>query len=188
MIRVGILGDIGSGKTLVSKCFRLPTFNADKEVKQIYKTNKDCFKKLNKKFPKNIKSFPIKKSEIRKILNKSNIKILSKIVHPYVRFNLKKFLKKNKKKNIIILDIPLLIENKLYKKSDFLIGIKASKKIIIKRLKQRGNYNKNIFDFLRSQQFSMSKKLKMCDFIIENNSHKNNILKQVKIIKGKLSD
>ncbi len=188
MIRVGIIGDIGSGKTLVSRFFRLPTFNADKEVKQIYKTNKDCFKKLNKKFPKNIKSFPIKKSEIKKVLNKSNIKTLSKIVHPYVRLNLKKFLKKNQKKKVIILDIPLLIENKLYKKSDILIGIRTTKKIIIKRLKQRGNYNKHIFDLLKTQQLSVSNKLKMCNFIIENNSHKNNILKQVKIIKKKLND
>ena len=113
---------------------------------------------------------------------------MSKIVHPYVRLNLKKFLKKNQKKKVIILDIPLLIENKLYKKSDILIGIRTTKKIIIKRLKQRGNYNKHIFDLLKTQQLSVSNKLKMCNFIIENNSHKNNILKQVKIIKKKLND
>ena len=61
---------------------------------------------------------------------------MSKIVHPYVRLNLKKFLKKNRKKKLIVLDIPLLIENKLYKKSDLLIGIKTSKKVIIKRSKK----------------------------------------------------
>ena len=54
---------MGSGKTFVSKCFGLPMFDADLEVKKIYKTNKKCFKKLNKKFPKNIKHFPIKKEE-----------------------------------------------------------------------------------------------------------------------------
>ena len=45
---------------------------------------------------KNIKSLPIIKNELRKILNIKNIKIISKIVHPYVRVQLKKFLKKNK--------------------------------------------------------------------------------------------
>ena len=111
-----------------------------------------------------------------------------KIVHPYVRLNLKKFERKNRKKKLIVLDIPLLIENKLYKKSDLLIGIKTSKKVIIKRLKERGNYNKNILNILRAQQINIKKKLKLCDFIIENNSNKNNILKQIKIIKNKFND
>ena len=127
MIRIGLIGEIGSGKTFVGKCFGFPMFNADLEVKKIYKTNKKCFKKLNKKFPKNIKHFPIKKEEIKKIINKSNLKILSKVVHQYVRVSLKKFLKKHYKKKYVILDIPLLIENKLYKKSDIIIGIKAPK-------------------------------------------------------------
>ena len=188
MIRIALVGEIASGKTFISKCFGLPTFNADKEVKKIYRENKKCFKRLNKKFPKNIKHFPIKKFEIKQILNKSNIKIISKIVHPFVRINLKEFEKKNKNKKFVILDIPLLIENKLYRKSDILVGVKTSKKIIIKRLKQRGDYNKKIIDILRTQQLNIKRKLKLCDFIIENNSHKNNILKKIKIIKKKLND
>lgn len=188
MIRIALVGEIASGKTFISKCFRLPNFNADLEVKKIYKNNRECFKKLNKKFPNNIKHYPVKKSEIKKILSKSNIKTLSRIVHPYVRMNLKKFEFKNRNKKFIILDIPLLIENKLYKKSDILIGVKTPKKIIIKRLKQRGNYNKKILGILRTQQLDVKRKFKLCDFIIENNSDKNNILKQIKIIKKKLND
>ena len=75
MIRLVILGDIGSGKTFVSKCFNFPIFNADKEVQKIYKKNKNCFKKLNKKFPHHVKKFPISKKELKRILNKKNIKI-----------------------------------------------------------------------------------------------------------------
>ena len=72
MIRLVILGDIGSGKTFVSKCFNFPIFNADKEVQKIYKKNKNCFKKLNKKFPHHVKKFPISKKELKRILNKKN--------------------------------------------------------------------------------------------------------------------
>ena len=43
MIVVGILGDIGSGKSFVSKQFKYPVLNADNEVNNIYKKNKDCF-------------------------------------------------------------------------------------------------------------------------------------------------
>jgi dephospho-CoA kinase len=64
MIRVGIIGGIGSGKSFISRLFECPVFNADDEVKYIYKKNKECFNKLKKKLPKFIKSFPIKKKEL----------------------------------------------------------------------------------------------------------------------------
>ena len=51
MIKIGILGDIGSGKSYVSKKFGSPVFSADKEVKKIYKSRK-CFNVLKKKYTK----------------------------------------------------------------------------------------------------------------------------------------
>ena len=64
MIRIGILGDIGSGKSYVAKNFGYPVFNADYEVSKLYKKNKKIFLKLKKILPKYIKSFPIDKNEI----------------------------------------------------------------------------------------------------------------------------
>ena len=64
MIRIGIIGDIGSGKTFVANNFGYPVFNADYEVALLYKKNKNIFVKLNKKLPKFIHSFPVKKNEI----------------------------------------------------------------------------------------------------------------------------
>ena len=55
MIRIGILGDIGSGKSFVAKQFKSPVFNADAEIIKIYKNNKKCFYKLKKTLPKYIK-------------------------------------------------------------------------------------------------------------------------------------
>ena len=46
MKRIGILGDIGSGKTYIAKCFGFPVFNADLEVAKIYKYNRKVFQKL----------------------------------------------------------------------------------------------------------------------------------------------
>ena len=51
MIRIGILGDIGSGKSYVAKNFGYPVFDADYEVSKIYKKDKKIFKKLNKNYP-----------------------------------------------------------------------------------------------------------------------------------------
>ena len=115
MIRIAILGDIGSGKSYVAKKFGFPVFNADAEVTKLNKKNKKCYNKHKKKLPKYIYSFPIKKSEISKAIfdNHSNLKKIVQIVHPEVRRNMKKFENKHKRKKFIILDIPLLIENKI---------------------------------------------------------------------------
>ncbi len=100
MIKINLVGDIGSGKTYISKLFTAPFFSADMEVAKIYKKNKKCYIALKKKFPEFVKKFPIKKSELSNaIKNKiSNLKKIGIIVHPFVRKELKKFLNKNKKK------------------------------------------------------------------------------------------
>ena len=111
MIRIGIVGSIGSGKSYIAKKFGYPVFSADTEVSKIYRKSKKCFKRLKKTFPKYIFSFPIRRKELSNAVmkNKDNIKKINKIVHPEVRLRMKKFIKKNKKKKVVILDIPLLL-------------------------------------------------------------------------------
>ena len=93
MIRIGIVGDIGCGKTFVANKFGYPVFNADLEVDKLYKTNRSCFRKLNKIFPKYINSFPIEKKAIGLAIlkNNFNLKKIIKIVHPLVRKRMNKF-------------------------------------------------------------------------------------------------
>ena len=100
MIRIGILGDIGSGKSYVASKFGFPVFNADYEVSKLYKKNKKIYIKLNKKLPKYIKSFPINKNEISTAIlsNNTNLKKIIYIVHKEIRKKMKLFIKKNKKK------------------------------------------------------------------------------------------
>ena len=118
MIRVGILGEIGSGKTFVAKNFGYPVFNADYEVSKLYKNNKLVYKKLKKVLPKYFRSFPISKNDVSSsiLAKKSNLKKIIRIIHLEVRKKLIIFLKQNKNKKIVILDIPLLLENKINKK------------------------------------------------------------------------
>ena len=76
MIKIGILGKIGSGKSYISKMFGCPVFNADKEVSKIYNKDRSCYGKLKKKLKKYIKSFPINKKELSKAIldNRHNLK------------------------------------------------------------------------------------------------------------------
>ena len=188
MIKIGILGDIGSGKTFISKQFGLPIFNADKEVKKIYKNNEACFIKLRKKLPKFINSFPIeKKNLIRAILsNVENLKKINKIVHPLVRKRLNKFFLKNKKRKAVVIDIPLLLENKINVKSYVLIFVDAKKNDIYKKLKKRKNYNINLLNKLRKIQISLKFKKNKSNFIIKNNFKSVQAIKNVKIIKKQI--
>ncbi len=188
MIIVGILGDIGSGKSFVAKQFGYPIFNADKEVSDIYKNDKFCYKKIKKEFPNFIKSKSLKKNELGSIIkeNKKNLKKISVIVHPIVRKRMHLFLKKNKRKKMVVLDIPLLVENKLYDKNFYLIFVQSNKNEINKRLKKRPFYNKKIIDSLRKSQRSLAYKKKISDYVIKNNFKLLSLKKNIKIVKRKI--
>ena len=188
MIKIGILGDIGSGKTFVANQFGYPVFNADIEVSKIYKNNKSCFKILKKNFPNHIFSFPISKKEISKLIlsNKKNLKKINKIVHPIVRVEMNKFINKNKKKKMVVLDIPLLLENKIKKKDFILVFVDAKKKNIIRNLKKRKNYNLKIIKTLKKYQLPLKYKKKKSNFVIKNNFKLQPVKKNVKILKKKI--
>ena len=186
MIKIGIIGDIGSGKSFVAKLFGYPVFNADIEVARIYKKDRNCFIKLNKEFPKQITIFPINKKEItRSILSKpKNLKKIIKIVHPIVRKKMNNFIYKNRNKKMIILDIPLLLENNLNKSNYILIFVQAKKEKVIKNLKKRKNYNPRILKILKKSQLSLVYKKKKSNFIINNNFTKKSVEKNVKLLKN----
>jgi len=188
MIRIAVIGDIGSGKSYVAKQFGYPVFNADNEVTKLYIKSRKCYNKLKKKLPNYITSFPVKKSELSNAIldGKSNLKKIVKIIHPEVRSKMNSFIKKNKKKRFIILDIPLLIENKINKKKDILIFVDATKKEINKRLKKRRNINLEIVKKFKKLQLPVEIKKRRSNFIIKNNFKSNYTQKNVKKLLRKI--
>tara|TARA_B100000780_G_scaffold97205_1_gene67777 strand:+ start:49 stop:618 length:570 start_codon:yes stop_codon:yes gene_type:complete len=184
MIKIGILGDIGSGKSHIAKNFGYPVFNADIEVGKLYKTDKKIFNKLKKVLPKYIYSFPVNKGEISNAIlsNKSNLKKIVKIVHLEIRKKLNIFLKKNINKRVVILDIPLLLENKINKKNDILIFVESKKSDILKKLKKRENFNPKLLNKFKNIQLSLGYKKKRSRFIIKNNFTNKSVNKSIKKI------
>ena len=188
MIRIGIIGDIGSGKSYVANNFGYPVFNADEEVGNLYKKNKKIYSKLSKALPKYITSFPISKIEISKAIlsNRTNLKIIISIVHLEVRKKMKLFLKRNKNKKIVILDIPLPLENKLNQKKDILVFVHSKKSEILKRLKKRENFNSKLLQKFKNIQLPLDYKKNKSDFIIKNDFTKKKIKKSIKLILRKI--
>ncbi len=185
MIRIAILGDIGSGKSYVAKQFGYPVFNADTEVAKLYRKSRKCYRKLKKALPNYITSFPVKKVELSKAIidNRLNLKKIVKIIHPEVRNRMNNFIKKNRNKKFVVLDIPLLIENKLNKKNDILIFVDAKKKEIKKRLKKK--YNISV-EALKKFQLPIELKKKKAGYIVKNNFRNNSVKKNVKRVLGKI--
>ena len=184
MIRIGILGDIGSGKSYVAKNFGYPVFNADIEVGKLYKKDRKIFDKLNKVLPKYIYSFPTNKNEISDAIlaNKFNLKKIVTIVHLEIKKKINIFLRANRKKKIVVLDIPLLLENKINKKNDILVFVQSKKLDISKRLKKRQNFNPKLLSKFKNIQLSLDYKKKKSHFIIKNNFKKKSVKMSIKKI------
>ena len=184
MIRIGILGKIGSGKSFVAKNFGYPVFDADFEVSKLYSRNKKIFIKLKKSIPEHISSFPIDKNEITKAIlsNRTNLKKIINIVHKEIRKKMNLFMKQNKNKKIVIMDIPLLLESRLNNKKDILIFIESKKVEIEKRLKKRNNFNRKLINKFRKIQYTPSFKRRKSNYIIKNDYTKRSIRKSVKVI------
>ena len=190
MIKIGILGDIGSGKSYAAKHFGCPVFNADIEVGKLYKKDRKVFNKLKKILPKYIYSFPINKNEISNAIlaNKINLKKIVKIIHLEIRKKMNIFLKKNRNRKIVILDIPLLLENKINKKNDILIFVQSKKSEIYKRLQKRKNFNLTLYKRFKEIQLPLEYKKKKTHFFLKNNFTKLSLRRNINIILKKINN
>ena len=184
MKRIGILGDIGSGKSYVAKNFGYPVFNADYEVSKLYQKNRKTYAKLKKILPKYIYEFPVDKKKLSQAIlaNNSNLQKIIKIVHKEIRNRMRFFLSNNKNKKFVILDIPLLLENKINKKTDILIYVKARKIDILTNLKSRKNFNVKILNKFKKIQLPLAYKKRKSKFVINNKFTKKSVKDDVKYI------
>ena len=190
MVRVGILGSVGSGKSFVANIFKELGFNifsADNEVANIYKNNNIVNKKISKFFKLKLYKGKINKQELRDSLKKNpkKFKFLNKIIHPIVRKRLVIFLSRFKKNKLVVLDIPLLVENKMFNFVDILILVKTRSRSFLSRIKKRKNLDKQFLNILKKQQANEKIKENYADFIIYNSS-KNKVKLQVKNIIDKI--
>ncbi|MGI9082888.1 MAG: dephospho-CoA kinase [Candidatus Fonsibacter lacus] len=190
MVRVGIIGSVGSGKSFVANIFKELNFNifsADNEVNNIYKKDKSVNKKISRFFKLKLYNGRIDKQELRNALKKNPKKFsfLNKIIHPIVRKKLVLFLSKFKKNRLVVLDIPLLVENKMFNFVDIFILIKTRSNSFNTRIKKRKNLDKHFLNILKKQQRSEKIKEGHADFVIYNSS-KNKVKLQVKNILDKI--
>ena len=131
MIRIAVVGEIGSGKSHVARQFGYPVFNADNEVTKIYRKSRKFHKKIKKLFPNHTITFPVKKRDILKAIRKkpSDIKKIVKIIHPEIRYKMHEFINSTEKlenamkvfenENLIAVDTEFIRESTYFSKLCF---------------------------------------------------------------------
>ena len=164
MIKVAITGNIGSGKSTITKVIRelgFKVFDSDKEVKKAL-TKKDLINQISKEFkskiPGLIKRNAIDKAKLGEFVfsNPDELKKLENIVHPRVWESKEKFFEKNCNESVVFLDIPLLFEKKLQSKFDFIIRTRVSEEVQKKRVLKRRNMTTTKFNHIRRTQTDYS--------------------------------
>ena len=176
MILIGLTGTIGSGKTFALNFFKskkITVFSADDEVKKILES-KIVKDKIYKKFPDTFSKKKINKKKLALIVfsDRKKLRSLEKVIHPLVKKKKNLFLNRNKNKEIIIMEIPIIFEKKNKKNYDYIILMDVNKKVQRQRIIKRKNMTPQLFEKILSNQIS-NKKRKDADFVINNNDSKD---------------
>ena len=174
MIIIGITGSIGMGKSniaLILKFFGIPTHDSDRSVKKLLKED-FIIAIIKKKWPNciihNKKKENINKEKLSRIIfaNSNERKKLENLLHPYVMEKRNNFIRKNKNKNILGIDVPLLYETKTDKICNYIFLATATKEIQQKRVLKRNNMNIEKFNKINNSQLSDFEKKKKDPIII----------------------
>ena len=192
MIKIGLTGNIASGKTLsenIFKSYGIHVISADDIVHDLLKNDKNVIKKVTNIFP-NADIFEnniLSRKKLAKIVfNSIDLrKKLEKILHKEVIDKINDFFEKNKNENIAIASVPLLFEAKLQNMFDVIIFIQANENIRLKRLMNRNNYSQEFAKKIMDAQMNEYLKLPLSNFIIQNNQDEAYLKKQIdEIIKN----
>jgi dephospho-CoA kinase len=177
MLKVGITGNIGSGKTIVSKIFEvlgIPVFYADDEAKKVMVTDVQLMDGIKKAF--GTQSYfddgILNRKHIAGIVfnNDAELSKLNALVHPAVFRAFDNWVPQFKNVPYVLKEAALLFESTSYKMCDKSIMVTAPFDIRMKRVIERDALSEAEFKARNSQQFLEEKKLELADYAIKNDN------------------
>ena len=189
MIKLGVTGGIGSGKSVVCEIlhlYNIPVFDADKVAKQLNDNSPIVRENLIKHFGKEIYT---ENSLNRKLFaeiifnNIDNLKIANSIIHPEVAKSLNYWCQKHLRSNIVAIESAILIESGFRKYIDKLITIYTPEEIRISRVASRDNTSARLIKARINSQLSEEDKISQSDFVVLNDNSHSLILQVSEIIK-----
>ncbi len=183
MIKLGITGGIGSGKSIVCKAFNIigiPVYYADLRAKELLNSSLEIKLSLTSLFGESLYTENgIDKTKLANIIfnNKDCLRKVNTIVHPAVIKDFKEWTKRQTS-NIIVKESAIIFEANLKDQFDYVITVMAARNTRIERVLKRDNAKKEDIIARMNNQFSDEKKIKESNFIIINDGN-NAILPQI---------
>jgi len=191
---IGITGSFGTGKTFVAsiikRSFGAKVLNADEIAHEVIRKGTPAYKKIVALFGEEVldngRNIMRKRLADIAFRNKESVGRLNRIVHPEVISCIKRAIRKAGKKEVIVIDAPLLVEANLTGMVDKLIVVKANRKAQLKRCTKKFCIKeRKVLDRIENQM-PLAKKIKLADFVVDNNGTKSETRKQVKEIWRKI--
>lgn len=189
MLRVGITGGIGSGKSTVCAIFEslgIPVYYADAETKQLYTKNSGLKAAVINAFgPDVYLNGNLDRAKLAGIVfsNKEKLNQLNQIVHPFVIQDFEDWCKLQSQKQYVIKEAAIMFESGSYKQLDVIIGVVAPDDVRIERTMKRDGLSREEVIQRMNKQMPTDELVKRCHFIIENNGHESLILQVLNIHK-----
>jgi|TARA_B100001245_G_scaffold236259_1_gene226478 dephospho-CoA kinase len=194
MIKIGLTGSIGMGKTETGKIFSefgFPLYNADNAVHRLYTPGQKGAEKIKETFPAAINpDGSVNRENLSKEVlgDTEKIKILEGIIHPLVGEDREIFFLENTNAHAVVLDIPLLFETGGEKYVDIVVVVDAPKDIQEKRVLSRPNMTKEKFKKIIAEQMPNELKKEKADFVVDTSVGIEDAIRQVGEIVKKIKD
>jgi dephospho-CoA kinase len=190
MIKVGLTGGIGSGKTTVSNFlldYGIPVYNSDNQGKTLMNTNLELKNDIISLFGESVYDNGILNTNLLSSIvfkDPKKIEQLNNLVHPKVADNFNQWIGKNNNQPILVKEAAILIESRAYLNMDKIILIVSEKSTRINRVSKRDNSDLESIEKRINLQLTDNEKIKYADYIIENNSSLGHLkLEVIKVIK-----
>lgn len=176
MIKIGLTGGIGTGKSTVAKIFEIigvPVYNSDERTKQLYLTDVELKTEMIKHFGNKVYTELglLNKEYLRKLIfnDKEKLKIINKIVHPRVKVDFDKWISEINDRNYVIKEAAILIESGAYKNVDQIIVVSSPVSLRKQRVMNRDNCTEDEVQKRMDNQLSEKVLLEYANIEIRNN-------------------
>ena len=192
MLKVGLTGGIGSGKTLVARLFEIlgiPVYYADTRTKELMNSNETLLTAISKHFGKeSYQDNQLNRKYLASVVfnDKKKLELLNKLTHPITIGDAEEWMNLQNTP-YALKEAALLFESGANEKLDYLIGVYAPQHLRVKRVMDRDGISAEEVMKRISRQLDEEEKMKRCDFVITNNEQKL-VIPQVIELDGKLRE
>jgi dephospho-CoA kinase len=187
MIKIGLTGSIGMGKSAVSAMFireGVPVFDADEEVHKLQGPSGALVPRIEARFPGTTGLAGVDRQKLGSLVlgKPTELLALEKIIHPAVYRARQIFLKRHRARALVVLDIPLLFEKGGSKQVDVIVVVSAPLWVQAKRVLSRARMTRLRLAQIRRLQVPDRLKRQRADFVIETGRHKHQTCASVRAV------